>query len=171
SAAISAGSRCGGMCFSQTIAPSDYSVGYRRLTYLVGHSIIPYYYTQLIGDAKKPPTLLAAASFTDVAVIDADPYIPGGNGAQWCTNQNNLQVKKNDIYLPDSFRSIRNFVIDVTRGPATMTQGTGIHWQVAQATSLNIVFQMSTAANTAHQGIWMENGSGQHPETVSLSVS
>jgi hypothetical protein len=23
---------------------------------------------------------------------DADPYIPGGNGAQWYTNQNNLQV-------------------------------------------------------------------------------
>ncbi|KAJ6500511.1 exo-beta-1,3-glucanase [Mycena sanguinolenta] len=79
----------------------------------------------------------------------ADPYIPGGSGAQWYTNQNNF------------FRSVRNFVIDVTRVPATLSQGTGIHWQVAQATSLmNIVFEMSQAANTAHQGIWMENGSG-----------
>jgi glucan 1,3-beta-glucosidase len=36
-----------------------------------------------------------------------------------------------------------------------------VHWQVAQATSLtNLVFKMSTASNTAHQGVWMENGSG-----------
>lgn len=36
--------------------------------------------------------------------------------------------------------------------PAGAT-GTGIHWQVAQATSLmNIVFQLSTAAGNAHQG-------------------
>ncbi len=25
---------------------------------------------------------------------------------------------------------------------------------------MNIVFEMSTASNTAHQGIWAENGSG-----------
>ncbi|KAJ6547050.1 exo-beta-1,3-glucanase [Mycena capillaripes] len=134
-AAISAGSRCGsGSCASSTVTPAV--VYFPSGTYLVGHAIIPYYYTQLIGDARHPPTLLAAASFSDIAVIDADPYIPGGGGAQWYTNQN-------------------NFV------PATMSQGTGIHWQVAQATSLmNIVVNMSPAANTAHQGIWMENGSG-----------
>ncbi|KAG6891330.1 hypothetical protein C0992_008784 [Termitomyces sp. T32_za158] len=104
---------------------------------------------QLIGDAKHPPTLLASASFSGMAVIDADPYIPGGGGSQFYTNQNNF------------FRSVRNFVIDVRNVPATNSQGTGIHWQVSQATSLmNIVFQMSTAAGTAHQGIWMENGSG-----------
>jgi glucan 1,3-beta-glucosidase len=118
-------------------------------TYLVSNSIIAYYYTQLIGDARHPPTLLAAASFNAIAVIDADPYTAGGGGAQWYINQNNF------------FRSVRNFVIDVTRVPATSSQGTGIHWQVAQATSLvNIVVNMSPAANTAHQGIWMENGSG-----------
>ncbi|KAJ7273179.1 pectin lyase fold/virulence factor [Mycena rebaudengoi] len=126
-------------------------------TYLVSQSLKAYYYTQLIGDPKNPPTLLAASSFNDLAVIDADPYIPGGNGAQWYQNQNNF------------FRSVRNFVIDVRRVPATMSQGTGIHWQVAQATSLmNIRVEMSTAPDTAHQGeyfefiscIWMENGSG-----------
>ncbi|KAJ7684646.1 exo-beta-1,3-glucanase [Mycena polygramma] len=147
-AAITAGSRCGGgSCGSSTITPAV--VYFPSGTYLVSHAIVPYYYTQLIGDARHPPTLLAAASFTDFAVIDADPYIPGGNGAQWYTNQNNF------------FRSVRNFVIDVTRVPPTLSQGTGIHWQVAQATSLmNIVVNMSPAANTAHQGIWMENGSG-----------
>jgi len=38
---------------------------------------------------------------------------------------------------------------------------TAIHWQVAQATSLqNLVFNMPTAANTTAVGIYMENGSG-----------
>ncbi|KAJ7724091.1 exo-beta-1,3-glucanase [Mycena maculata] len=147
-AAISSGNRCGdGTCSSSTTTPAV--VFFPSGTYLVSASIIAYYYTQLIGDARNPPTLLAAASFDDLAVIDADPYIPGGGGAQWYINQNNF------------YRSVRNFVIDVTRVPATLSQGTGIHWQVAQATSLmNIVFEMSTAADTAHQGIWMENGSG-----------
>lgn len=41
------------------------------------------------------------------------------------------------------------------------SQTTGIHWQVAQATSLvNIHFIMSTASNTGHRGVYMENGSG-----------
>lgn len=39
--------------------------------------------------------------------------------------------------------------------------GTGMHWQVAQATSLiNIRFEMSTAPGNTHQGIFMDNGSG-----------
>ncbi|GLB43041.1 putative glycoside hydrolase family 55 protein [Lyophyllum shimeji] len=147
-AAISSGSRCGGGgCPSSTITPAV--VYFPQGTYLVSKPIVALYYTQLIGDARKPPTLLAASNFAGMAVIDADPYIPGGGGAQYYTNQNNF------------FRSIRNFVIDVRRVAPDNNQGTGIHWQVAQATSLmNIVFQMSTASNTAHQGIWMENGSG-----------
>jgi glucan 1,3-beta-glucosidase len=37
----------------------------------------------------------------------------------------------------------------------------GIHWPVGQATNLqNIVFEMSTAEGTQHQGIFMESGSG-----------
>ncbi|KAJ3932251.1 MAG: exo-beta-1,3-glucanase [Lentinula lateritia] len=145
--AISSGGRCGGgSCASSTVSPAV--VFFPQGTYLVSSPIIAYYYTQLIGDARVPPTLLASPSFAGMAVIDADPYIPGGGGAQWYTNQS-------------TFRSVRNFVIDVRQVPATNSQGTGIHWQVAQATSLmNIVFEMSTAANTAHQGIWMENGSG-----------
>ncbi|PPQ70273.1 hypothetical protein CVT26_014562 [Gymnopilus dilepis] len=146
--AISSGNRCGGgSCPSSSVSPAV--VFFPSGKYLVSSPIVAYYYTQLIGDAKNPPTLLASASFAGMAVIDADPYIPNGGGAQWYTNQNNF------------FRSVRNFVIDVRQVPATNNQGTGIHWQVAQATSLmNIVFFMSTASNTAHQGIWMENGSG-----------
>ncbi|TFK33474.1 exo-beta-1,3-glucanase [Crucibulum laeve] len=147
-AAITAQNRCGGgSCSSSTVSPAV--VYFPRGTYLVSKPIIPYYYTQLIGDAKFPPTLLAASTFDGLAVIDANPYIPNGGGAQYWQNQNNF------------FRSVRNFAIDVRRVPATKSQGTGLHWQVAQATSLmNIVVHMSMAENTAHQGIWMENGSG-----------
>lgn len=46
----------------------------------------------------------------------------------------------------------------ITRVPAEKSQGTGLHWQVSQATSLiNIVVHMSTAANTAHQGLFIRN--------------
>ncbi|SJL04756.1 related to glucan 1,3-beta-glucosidase [Armillaria ostoyae] len=139
SQAISQGNRCGeGECNSSTTTRAV--VYFPAGTYLVSNSIIAYYGTQLIGDPKNPPTLLAAESFNDLAVIDVNPYIVLGNGAQY-------------------FRSVRNFVIDVTRVPAEKSQGTGIHWQVGQATSLfNIKFVMSSAPNTAHQGIWMENG-------------
>ncbi|KAK0458524.1 exo-beta-1,3-glucanase, partial [Desarmillaria tabescens] len=136
--AISHGKRCGGgKCKSSTTTRAI--VYFPAGTYLVSKSIIAYYATQLIGDPKNPPILLASNSFNDIAVIDVNPYIPGGHGAQWYTATNNF------------FRSVRNFVIDVTQVPATKSQGTGIHWQVGQATSLfNIKFVI----------IWMENGSG-----------
>ncbi|KAI0831502.1 exo-beta-1,3-glucanase [Trametes gibbosa] len=145
--AISSGFRCGGgACDSSTVTPA--LVYFPKGTYVVSQPLIAYYYTQFIGDARTPPTLLADASFTGMAVIDADPYIPNGGGAQWYVNQNNF------------FRSVRNFVIDLRRMPASAS-ATGIHWQVSQATSLaNVVFEMSTAPGNAHQGIWMENGSG-----------
>ncbi|KAF9560804.1 glycoside hydrolase family 55 protein [Agrocybe pediades] len=144
--AITSQNRCGGgNCPSSTVSPAI--IYFPQGTYLITAPIVPYYYTQLIGDAKNPPTLLADATFDGFAVIDANPYMAGG--AQPFQATNNFH------------RSIRNFVIDVRRVPPEKSQGTGIHWQVAQATSLmNIVFEMSTAPNTAHQGIWMENGSG-----------
>lgn len=42
------------------------------------------------------------------------------------------------------------------------TAGAGIHWQVAQATSLqNLVFNMvKGGSNNKQQGIFMDNGSG-----------
>ncbi|KAJ3932414.1 MAG: glycoside hydrolase family 55 protein [Lentinula lateritia] len=146
--AISDGGRCGGgNCQSSTTTGAVVYVP--RGVYLLKKAITPYYMTQLLGDARDPPTLLADESFRDMAVIDADPYIPGGGGAQWFTNQNNF------------YRTVKNFIIDVRRVPASLSQGTGIHWQVAQATSLqNIEFYMSEDLDTAHQGIWMENGSG-----------
>ncbi|KAK7693686.1 hypothetical protein QCA50_003257 [Cerrena zonata] len=145
--AMSSGGRCGGgTCSSSTITPAI--VYFPQGTYKLTSPIETYYYTQIIGDARNPPTLLAAPNFSGMAVIDADPYIPSGGGAQWFVNQNNF------------FRSVRNFVIDLRQMPAAAS-ATGLHWQVSQATSLmNIRVEMSTEAGNNHQGIFMENGSG-----------
>ena len=143
--AISDGNRCGENCTSQTTTPG--LVYFPPGTYLVSKPIIPFYYTQLVGDAVTPPTLKAAAEFEGMAVIDADPY--DSNGKNWWTNQNNF------------FRQVRNFVIDLTGMP--VDRGAGIHWQVAQATSLqNIVFNMREDGGDGNQqqGIFMDNGSG-----------
>ncbi|EPT06075.1 hypothetical protein FOMPIDRAFT_68535 [Fomitopsis schrenkii] len=145
--AISSGNRCGdGTCASSTLTPAV--VYFPQGTYKVSAPLISYYYTQMIGDARVPPTIAASSSFAGIAVIDVDPYIPGASGAQWYNDTNNF------------YRAVRNFVIDVTAVPATQS-ATGIHWQVSQGTSLyNVEFKMSTASDTAHQGLWMENGSG-----------
>lgn len=147
-AAISAGGRCGAGCQSSTVTPA--LVYFPAGTYVVSKPIVQYYYTQLVGDAITLPTLKASAAFSGMAVIDADPY--EDDGSNWWVNQNNF------------FRQVRNFVIDITQQP--ITQGACIHWQVAQATSLqNIVFNMRTdggVTNTqnAQKGIFMDNGSG-----------
>lgn len=101
----------------------------------------------MVGDALNPPVLKAASSFSGMAVIDSDPYTDSGDN--WYTNQNNF------------FRAIRNFVIDLTAMP--QSSGAGIHWQVAQATSLqNIRFEMVKGGGDANKqiGVFMDNGSG-----------
>ncbi|KAF8446401.1 exo-beta-1,3-glucanase [Boletus edulis BED1] len=145
-AAMSEGYRCGYGCQSSTLTPAI--VYFPSGQYLVSSAINTYYYTQMIGDARTPPTLLASSNFTGFAVIDADPYVPGGGGAQWFINQDNF------------YRSVRNLIIDLRRVNATVP-AIGIHWQVSQATSLiNVVVEMSQANGTQHQGLFMENGSG-----------
>ncbi|KAL1962380.1 hypothetical protein VTN77DRAFT_9719 [Rasamsonia byssochlamydoides] len=143
--AISSGNRCGEGCDSSTVTPAI--VYFPPGTYIVSKPIIQYYYTQFIGDALDLPVLKASPSFTGIAVIDSDPY--EASGANWYTNQNNF------------FRSVRNFVIDLTAMP--QSSGAGIHWQVAQASSLqNIRFEMVQGGGDANkqQGIFMDNGSG-----------
>ena len=142
--AITFGNRCGLGCDSSTVTPA--LVYFPPGTYLVSAPLIQYYYTQFVGDAVSIPTLKAAPGFQGIAVIDSDPYANTGNN--WYTNQNNF------------YRQVRNFVIDLTA--LDPSKGTGIHWQVAQATSLqNIRFEMiKGGANNKQQGIFMENGSG-----------
>ncbi len=144
-AAITSGSRCGQGCDSSTLTPA--LVYFPPGTYLITAPLIQYYYTQFVGDAVSVPTLKASSSFSGIAMIDSDPY--ESNGDNWYTNQNNF------------FRQIRNFIFDLTEAP--LSAGTGIRWQVAQATSLqNLVFNMNTDSSSANkqQGIFMDNGSG-----------
>jgi glucan 1,3-beta-glucosidase len=119
---------------------------YFKLKPLLVESIIDYYYTQLVGNANCLPTIRAFATFTGgLGLIDGDPYV-GANLAYGSTN----------VF----WRQIRNFIIDMTLIPAS-SSATGIHWPTAQATSLqNIAFQMSSANGTAHQGVFIESGSG-----------
>ncbi|THZ72556.1 glucan 1,3-beta-glucosidase [Aureobasidium pullulans] len=142
-AAIAAGSRCGWGCDSSTVKPA--LVYFPPGTYMVSQPIVMLYYTQLVGDALNLPVLKATAGFQGMAVLDSDPY--DSSGANMFTNQNNF------------FRQVRNFKIDLTGMP--QTAGAGIHWQVAQATSLqNIVFNMIPGSASKQVGIFMDNGSG-----------
>ncbi|CAG8978299.1 hypothetical protein HYALB_00005885 [Hymenoscyphus albidus] len=144
-AAINLGNRCGQGCDSSTVTPA--LVYFPPGTYVVSKPIIQLYYTQLVGDITDRPTIKGSANFSGIALIDSDPYDNTGNN--WFTNTNNF------------FRQIRNFKIDTTAMP--LAAGTGIHWQVAQATSLqNIEFNMRTdgGAENKQQGIFMDNGSG-----------
>ncbi|KAI5780044.1 pectate lyase superfamily protein-domain-containing protein [Geopyxis carbonaria] len=142
-AAIQAGGRCGQGCDSSTTTPGV--IYFPAGTYIVSSPIVAMYYSQLIGDPTNLPRIKGSPNFSGIALIDSDPYLPGG--ANWYTNQNNF------------FRAVRNMIIDTTAQP--LNAGTGMHWQVAQATSLvNIRFEMSTAAGNLHQGIFMDNGSG-----------
>ena len=143
--AIASGNRCGAGCDSSTVTPA--LVYFPSGTYRVSKPVVQYYYTQMIGDANNLPVIKGTKDFAGMALVDADPY--EDDGSNWYTNQNNF------------FRSIRNFVIDLTDMP--QGSGAGIHWQVGQATSLqNIRFEMVKGGGSANQqqGIFMDNGSG-----------
>ncbi|KAH7419223.1 putative glucan 1,3-beta-glucosidase precursor [Cadophora sp. MPI-SDFR-AT-0126] len=148
--------RCGRECGQTTILGAV--VYFPSGIYLISSPIIQYYFTQFVGDVNARPTIRGSANFTGMALIDCDPYIPGGNGANWYINQNQF------------FRQIRNFIFDLKEMPWWGQDGdqfyapTGIHWQVSQAASLqNLDFQMplsDSRGSTNATGIFMENGSG-----------
>jgi glucan 1,3-beta-glucosidase len=151
------GGRCGMNCNSTTVQPA--LVYFPPGTYRISQPIVMPYYTQMVGDATNMPTIKGLPSFQGIALLDSDPYYPGisnpdGTGINWYRNQNNF------------FRQVRNFNIDLTDmpeiNPDQVSGPAGVHWQVAQATSLqNIVFTMKPKSSTnKQQGIYMENGSG-----------
>ncbi|QRV73737.1 exo-beta-1,3-glucanase [Ceratobasidium sp. AG-Ba] len=143
--AISEGSRCGAGCQASTVTPA--LVYFPSGTYVISQPIAAYYYTSMVGNPKRLPTLLASKDFNGTSgVIDVDPYFP--NNTNWYINQNNF------------FRSVRNFIIDTSQVPANISIN-GIHWQLSQATSLtNVRFEMSCEPGNNHQGVFIENGSG-----------
>jgi len=86
------------------------------------------YYTQFVGDAVNLPVIKGDPKFYGIALLDADPYL--AYGFNWYQNQNNF------------WRHVRNFVLDLTAMP-TRGRYNGIHWQVAQGTSIqNVIFNM-----------------------------
>ena len=108
------------------------------MTYLVSQPIVALYYTQLIGDARTPPTLLAASTFNGMAVIGVFLYLPLLISAQQArTPQMRIRTFREEAVLnfmvpPTicrslakvlaasthhffSYRSVRNFIIDVRR--------------------------------------------------------
>lgn len=96
------------------------------------------------------PTLLATPNFKGFGLIDGSPYMDVG------TRPHQSAYGSTNAF----FRQIRNLVIDMTQIPPT-DAATGIHWPTAQTTSLrNIVFEMSAAHGTQHQGLFIEEGSG-----------
>jgi glucan 1,3-beta-glucosidase len=113
-------------------------------TYVISSSIVPYYFTQLVGDPTSLPVLKATSGFSGFGLIDGNPYYT--SDLNW--------VSVNVFY-----RQIRNFVIDTTN-IAPGTAATGIHWPTSQATSLqNLVFNMPTASGVVHVGLFVESGS------------
>lgn len=141
--AISSGGRCGnGTCQSSTTSPAI--VYFPAGTYRISAPIIDYYLTQLIGDPNSLPVIKAASNFTGLALIDGDPYTDTG-----------AQSFNSTVVF---YRQIRNLVLDTTAVPAN-TSVNGLHWPTSQATSLqNLVFRMSEANGTQHQGVLIENG-------------
>ncbi|OTA98252.1 glycoside hydrolase family 55 protein [Hypoxylon sp. CI-4A] len=114
-------------------------------TYLISSSIVPPYFTQLVGDPTDRPVLKASADFAGFGLIDGNPYYT-----------ENLNWVSTNVF----YRQIRNLVIDTT-GIAPGTAATGIHWPTSQATSLiNVEFNMPTDAGTVHVGLFVESGSG-----------
>ncbi len=112
-------------------------------TYLISSSILPYYFTQLIGDATNPPTLKATAGFQGFGLIDGDHYYTS-----------DLNWGSTNVF----YRQVRNFVIDTTNIAPT-SAATGIHWPTSQATSLqNIKFMMPIGSGVVHVGLFIESG-------------
>lgn len=141
------GDRCGLGCDSRL---SEGAIVYFPAgVYRVSKPVVQWYHTSFIGDANNLPTLKALPEFNAIGVIDANVYLP--YGFNWYINQNNM------------WRQVRNFIIDITEVPPQRPVH-GIHWQVAQATSLqNMVFKMAPATpgdGNQQQGIFMDNGSG-----------
>ncbi|KAG6009922.1 hypothetical protein E4U21_000693 [Claviceps maximensis] len=110
-------------------------------TYLISSPILVYNYSQLVGDATNLPVIKTSPSFIGLGAIQTDVYAGDSSGGE-CF-----------------YRQVRNFIARI--GDTKMESVAGLHWQVAQATSLtNVAIYASPAADTTQIGIFVENGSG-----------
>jgi hypothetical protein len=120
--------------------------------------------TQVIGDAIDRPTLLASPEFIGLGVLSADEYTGGGVGTDGLDQE--YYVNTANFY-----RQIRNVIIDISQTSSTSGNGLGqscIHYQVAQATSLENV-ELIAAAGSNQVGLFAENGSGGQISDVTFT--
>ncbi|KAF6838862.1 LysM domain-containing protein [Colletotrichum musicola] len=131
--AMDDGRRCGEKCNGSTL--KNAIVYFPPGTYLVSSSVI--------GDANNRPTIVAGSSFVGLGVLSSDEYTgvrnPDGSDEQWYINTANF------------YRQIRT---KATQNVA------GVHWQVAQATSIQNVELIAAVGSKNQYGIFAENGSG-----------
>ncbi|KAF2673840.1 pectin lyase-like protein [Microthyrium microscopicum] len=150
--AMQQGNRCGEKCYGSTT--KNAIVYFPSGTYLISSQINSYYGTQMIGNPNRKPILKAAGSFVGLGLISTDVYTGGGIGSdgqdqEWYINTANF------------YRQIRNFVIDIRSATRQDAGVAGLHYQVAQATSLfNVDFVGSEDPNTQQIHLYAENGSG-----------
>ncbi|RAL02989.1 glycoside hydrolase family 55 protein [Aspergillus ibericus CBS 121593] len=147
--AINAAIAYGGSCMEDCASSSTKGtfIYFPPGTYLISSPINASYYSQLVGNPNDMPVIKTAPSFIGLGAIQSDVYIPNDNGDEWYIEQNNF------------YRQIRNIIIDIEE--TTTAYAAGLHWQVAQATSLtNVFITASSTKGTTQMGMYTENGSG-----------
>ncbi|WPH01345.1 glycoside hydrolase family 55 protein, protein [Acrodontium crateriforme] len=155
-AAIADGNNCGKNCLSSSVKGT--LIYFPPGTYLISSPINAYYYSQLVGDANNRPTIKTSPRFIGLGAIQTDVYNPGASGDEWYIEQSVF------------YRQVRNFIIDI-RDTRTGSVA-GLHWQVAQATSLTnvaVIASRDTSSRNKQMGMFTENGSGGFMSDVTLS--
>ncbi|KAL4924556.1 glycoside hydrolase family 55 protein [Aspergillus undulatus] len=137
-AAINDGNRCGARCNGST--RKNAIVYFPPGTYLVSSTI----------EANDWPTIRAASSFVGLGVLSTNQYI-GGTGPDGGDAQYYVTTAR-------FYSQIRNLRIDITSTDPN-AYVCAIHYQIAQASSLQDVELIATTGTT-QQGIFSENGSG-----------
>lgn len=150
------GKRCGEKCNGSTT--KNAIVYFPPGTYLISTSIPLPFGTQVIGDANSRPLLKAAPGFVGLGVLSTDEYTGGTPGAHGADQQYYINTA-------NFYRQLRNIIIDV-RDTAPAQKIACLHYQVAQATSLQNV---ELIAGPAQTGMFAENGSGGHISDVTFT--
>lgn len=147
-AAMNNGTRCGKGCNGSTT--KNAIVYFPPGTYLISTTIAMPFGTQVIGDANNRPILLAAPKFVGLGVLSTDEYSGGPDNSDGSSQEYYINTA-------NFYRQIRNVVVDITK---VTTQGIAcLHYQVAQATSLQNV-ELKASASNGGIGMFAENGSG-----------
>lgn len=82
-------------------------------------------YTQIVGDPLERPIIKGDSSFVGIAMVNVDGYRPREKDSRWYTEHLSVPTNpKHNLRCPATL-------------PANKTYApTGLHWQVAPATSL-----------------------------------